>query len=204
MPVQDFVDRNADAFAFVALRGPLSLSPNDVIRTSRDPRHRTGVEGLWRSCADTGDLYRAHYEGLYCVGCEQFYLPGELLDGRCREHGTAPERVAEENWFFRLSRYAGRLRELIERGRIRIQPAERRNEVLGFIAGGLEDFSISCSTARARGWGIPVPDDPGQVVYVWWDALGNYLTALGYGTGGDDHGRFHDPSLPRRASARDR
>src|SRR6266568_154437 len=150
--VQDFVDANAAAF--VALVGPLSLSVDDVIRTSGDPRHRAGVERLWQACADAGDLYRKFYEGLYCVGCEAFYAASELDGGRCPEHGVRP----------------------------RIEPSGRRNEVLGFIAGGLADFSVSRSTARAHGWGIPVPGDPGQVIYVWWDALGNYVTALGYGT----------------------
>jgi len=181
--VQEFVDANADAF--VALAGPLSLSVDDVIRTSRDPRHRPGVEALWRACAEAGDLYRRHYEGLYCVGCEQFYTPGELPGGRCPEHGTQPQPVSEENWFFRLSRYAGQLHDLIASGTLRIEPAERRNEVLAQIAAGLEDFSVSRSAERAHGWGIPVPGDPSQVIYVWWDALGNYVTALGYGTGGD-------------------
>jgi methionyl-tRNA synthetase len=181
VPVQEFVDRNAAAF--VALREPLSLSVDDVIRTSRDARHRVGVERLWLACAEAGDLYRRHYEGLYCVGCEQFYTVAELDDGRCPEHGTAPQRVCEENWFFRLSRYADQLYELISSGRLRVEPAEHRNEVLSFIAGGLADFSVSRSTTRARGWGIPVPGDPGQVIYVWWDALGNYISALGYGAG---------------------
>lgn len=180
VPVQDLVDRNAEAFA--ALRAPLALSFDDFIRTSRDPRHRVGVERLWRRCAASGDLYRKHYEGLYCVGCEQFYTPTELVEGRCAEHGTEPQRVAEENWFFRLSRYADRLRDLISSGRLRVEPAVRRNEVLALIDGGLHDFSVSRSGTRARGWGIPVPDDPDQVVYVWWDALGNYVTSLGYGT----------------------
>jgi len=186
--VAALVDRNASAFA--ALRDPLSLSFDDFIRTGSDPRHRPGVERLWRACAASGDLYRKQYEGLYCVGCEQFYRPAELPDGLCPEHGTRPERVAEENWFFRLSRYAGQLHDLISSGRLRIEPAARRNEVLGFIAGGLEDFSASRSTARARGWGIPVPGDPDQVIYVWWDALGNYITAPGYGTGGEDYARW--------------
>ena len=186
--VAALVERNASAFA--ALRDPLSLSFDDFIRTGSDPRHRPGVERLWRACAASGDLYRKRYEGLYCVGCEQFYRPAELPGGLCPEHGTRPERVAEENWFFRLSRYAGELRDLITSGRLRIEPAARRNEVLGFIAGGLEDFSASRSTARARGWGIPVPGDPDQVIYVWWDALGNYITAPGYGTGGEDYERW--------------
>ncbi|SFQ05733.1 methionine--tRNA ligase [Actinomadura madurae] len=186
--VQEFVDALAEEF--VGLAGPLSLSVDDVIRTSRDPRHRAGVERLWRACAESGDLYRRHYEGLYCVGCEQFYGEAELVDGRCPEHGTVPQRVSEENWFFRLSRYTGRLHDLISSGRLRIEPAERRNEVLALIAGGLEDFSVSRSTERARGWGIPVPDDPSQVIYVWWDALGNYITALDYGRGGADFRRW--------------
>jgi methionyl-tRNA synthetase len=184
----ELVDRNAAAFA--ALREPLALSFDDFIRTGSDPRHLPGVERLWRACAASGDLYLKHYEGLYCVGCEQFYKPSELRSGRCPEHGTEPQRVAEENWFFRLSRYADQLHGLISSGRLRIEPAARRNEVLGFIEGGLEDFSASRSTARARGWGIPVPDDPSQVIYVWWDALGNYVTALGYGTEGRDYRRW--------------
>ncbi len=180
---RDLVNRNASAFA--ALREQLSLSFDDFIRTSTDPRHRPGVERLWRACAASGDLYRKSYQGLYCVRCEQFYAEAELVTGNCPEHGTPPERVAEENWFFRLSRYAGQLRELISSGRLRIEPASRRNEVLGFIAAGLADFSVSRTVARARGWGIAVPGDPGQVIYVWWDALGNYITSLRYGSGRD-------------------
>jgi methionyl-tRNA synthetase len=173
------VNRNASAFA--GLREHLSLSFDDFIRTSSDPRHRPGVERLWRACEASGDLYRKTYTGRYCVGCEQFYTETELDDGNCPDHGTPPQVVAEENWFFRLSEYADRLREEIQSGRLRIEPASRRNEVLGFIAGGLEDFSASRSVARARGWGIEVPGDPSQVIYVWWDALGNYITSLNYG-----------------------
>jgi methionyl-tRNA synthetase len=186
--VQEFVDAGAAAFA--GLAGPLSLSADDLIRTSSDPRHRAGVERLWRACAARGDLYRRHYEGLYCAGCEQFYTPPELTDGRCPEHGTAPELVAEENWFFRLSAYAAQLRGLIADAVIRVEPAGRRNEVLAFIDAGLQDFSVSRSAGRARGWGIPVPGDPSQVIYVWFDALANYLTALGYARDGEDLGRW--------------
>jgi methionyl-tRNA synthetase len=194
-PVRELVDQNAAAFT--ALGEPLGLSVDDVIHTSRDPRHRPGVERLWQACAQAGDLYRKQYEGLYCVGCEQFYTPQELRDGRCPEHDTVPEQVAEENWFFHLSRYAGQLQDLISTGELRIEPAGRRNEVLGFIQGGLDDFSISRSTARAHGWGIPVPGDPGQVIYVWWDALGNYITALGYGTDARDYQRWWTGSIRR-------
>ncbi len=177
------VNRNASEFA--GLREHLSLSYDDFIRTSSDPRHRPGVERLWRACAASGDLYRKTYQGLYCVGCEQFYTDAELDAGTCPDHGTPPQLVAEENWFFRLSKYADRLHAEISSGRLRIEPASRRNEVLGFIAGGLADFSVSRSVARARGWGIGVPGDPSQVIYVWWDALGNYITSLNYGSPGE-------------------
>ena len=185
---RELVNRNAATFA--DLRGPLALSYDDFIQTSSDPRHLVGAQRLWRACADRGDLYVKQYQGLYCVGCEQFYRPAELAAGRCPEHDTVPQPVSERNWFFQLSRYTGQLHDLISSGRLRVEPAGRRNEVLAFIAGGLEDFSISRSTQRAHGWGIPVPGDPGQVMYVWWDALGNYISALRYGTGGEEYQRW--------------
>src|SRR6266516_3592352 len=117
--------KNVLAAEAEGLPGPLGVAVDDFVRTSRQPRHRAGVHRLWRECAAAGDLYRRHYEGLYCVGCEQFYAPDELPGRRCPEHGTVPQRVAEENWFFRLSRYAGRLRELIEADRLRVRPAAR-------------------------------------------------------------------------------
>lgn len=195
VPVGDFVADNADRFA--ELREPLGLSFDDFIRTSADPRHRPGVERLWRECAAAGDFYRRGYDGLYCVGCEQFYLPAELTDGRCPEHGVVPETVAEQNWFFRLSRYTDALRQILESGRVRIEPPARRNEVLAFVRGGLADFSVSRPAGRAGGWGIPVPGDAEQVVYVWWDALTNYVTALGYGTGDDAYRRWWVESTER-------
>lgn len=186
--VRQWVDRHAAAIA--ALREPLNLSYDDFLRTSSDPRHPKGVERLWRACLAAGDLYPGRYAGLYCVGCESYYTADELPGGRCPEHGTEPERLAEDNWFFRLSRYAAPLREAIESGRLRIEPEGRRNEVLALIDGGLADFSVSRSRTRARGWGIPVPDDPDQVIYVWWDALGYYVTSLGYGTASADLERW--------------
>jgi len=184
--VADYVAHGAERFA--ALGPALDVSFDDFIRTSSDPRHRPGVEKLWAACAARGDLYRKAYSGLYCVGCERFYDRTELTaDGRCDEHGTAPELVEEENWFFRLSAYQDQLVDLVDSGRLRIEPASRRREVLAFLRAGLADFSASRSVARARGWGVPVPGDPGQVIYVWFDALANYITAPGYGT---DPARF--------------
>jgi methionyl-tRNA synthetase len=182
--IVDFVAENARRFA--DLRTPLALSYDDFIRTSADSRHAPGVLKLWQRCVQNGDFYQRRYSGLYCVGCEQFYSSAELVDGRCPEHGTVPENVVETNWFFRLTRYQDRLVELIESDTVRITPVQRRNEVLAFLRSGLQDISVSRPAARSGGWGIPVPGDPDQVVWVWWDALGNYVTALGYGT--DDVG----------------
>jgi methionyl-tRNA synthetase len=182
VPVADFIaERTA---RFEALRGPLDLSYDSFIRTSVDRRHRVGVEALWRTCVTSGDLYERDYEGLYCAGCEAFVAAGDLDQGRCREHDRTPELVTERNWFFRLSRYRAAIEDAIVSGRLRIEPVARRNEILAFVRGGLDDFSASRGSGRAGGWGIPVPGDPSQTIYVWFDALANYITDLGYG--GDD------------------
>jgi methionyl-tRNA synthetase len=195
VPVFDLVAGNAARF--LALKQSLDLSYDDFIRTSADRRHRRGAEHLWATCFRNGDIYKRPYHGLYCTGCEQFYTADELSDGHCPEHGTVPEHVAEANWFFRLSRYRGRLREIYARGDIEILPTSRRNEVLAWIENGLDDFSVSRSAARARGWGIPVPGDPDQVIYVWFDALANYITALGYGADAPLLSRFWLESASR-------
>lgn len=190
-----FVAENADAFERLA--GPLGLSLDDFIRTGSDPRHAPGVQRIWRRCAEAGDFTRRTYRGRYCTGCEQFYTDDELVDGRCPEHGTEPEPVEEENWFFALSRYAERIRTLITSGEVRIEPESRRNEILGLIEAGLPDVSVSRPAGRAAGWGIGVPGDPGQVIYVWWDALANYLTSLGYADDGSDYGTWWEGSAER-------
>lgn len=180
VPVPELVDRYAARFA--SLLEPLQIKADDFLRTSRDPRHAPAVEKLWRACEASGDFYRSRYEGLYCVRCERFIAPDELDDGLCPDHLVAPERVAEDNWFFRLSRHADHLGDLIRSRKLRILPEQHEREVLAFINDGLQDFSVSRSQERARGWGITVPGDPDQVVYVWFDALINYLSALGFGT----------------------
>ena len=179
-PVRVLVERHAEIFR--ALTGTLGISNDDFIRTSTEPRHLAGAQRLWRACDAAGDIYRRHYRGLYCVRCESFYAPDELVDGACPEHHIVPEVVEEENYFFRLSHYAERLAELLDTGALRVVPAWRHQEVRAFVARGLNDFSISRTQARARGWGIPVPGDAEQVMYVWFDALANYITALGYGS----------------------
>jgi methionyl-tRNA synthetase len=181
----EFVAARSDLFE--GLREPLALSYDDFIRTSADSRHRPGVERLWRACAAAGDLELRAYTGRYCGGCEAFLDDADLVDGVCPEHGTPPEPVEERNWFFRLSRHGEALEAAIRSGDLAIEPEHRRNEVLAVLRGGLADFSVSRPRERAGGWGIPVPGDPGQMVYVWFDALANYVTALGYGDGGGDY-----------------
>ncbi len=194
IPTRVLVDRNAAHY--YNLRNVLNLSFNDFIRTSAEPRHLAGVEKLWKACDERGDIYKRAYRGLYCVGCEQFYTESELVNGLCPEHLTAPSVIEEENYFFRLSRYADRLLELIESDRLRILPLKRKHEVLSFIRAGLNDFSISRSQARAHGWGIPVPGDSQQVIYVWFDALTNYITAPGYADDAPLYERYwvHNPN----------
>lgn len=183
IPVRELVARNAARFR--AMGEALGVAFDDFIRTSSDPRHIAGVYRLWNDCAKQGDIYKRAYHGLYCIGCETFYDESELVNGRCPIHETLPEIVEEENYFFRLSRYAAELEQRIESDQLRIVPEARKNEVLAFIRRGLRDFSISRSQVRAHGWGIPVPGDDSQVIYVWFDALTNYISALDYGNVND-------------------
>ncbi|MGL5810903.1 MAG: methionine--tRNA ligase, partial [Nocardioides sp.] len=169
-----------NAAAFSDMLDLLGMVASIFIRTSIDPRHEAGAVEIWRRMAEQDDIYSRDYQGLYCIGCEQFYAEDELVDGTCPEHFTVPEVVRETNYFFRLSRYQDRLREIIESGELTVVPASRQNEVLRFIESGLQDISISRSAARARGWGIDVPGDPSQVMYVWIDALTNYINGLGF------------------------
>lgn len=173
----EFVARNAARFA--DLREQLCLTWDAFVSTSESPLHRQRVNEIWQRCFERGDIYQARYAGLYCVGCEQFYIDSELADGCCPEHGAVVERIEETNYFFRLSRYQARLTRLIESGALAVRPETKKNEVLAFVRAGLSDFSISRSRERARGWGLPVPGDPTQVIYVWFDALINYLSGLG-------------------------
>lgn len=177
--IQEFVDQNATVFR--KLVEALDISVDTFIRTT-ELRHRKGVELFW-SQLNPEDLYAHSYEGLYCVGCEDFLLEKDLVEGICPDHRTAPEAIKEENIFFRLSRYQKQLEELIESDAIRILPVTRKNEVLRFIQQGLQDISLTRSKDRSEGWGIQVPENPDQIVYVWIDALINYLTGQGFGEG---------------------
>lgn len=180
VPTAVWVERNAAAFA--ELNAALGISADEFLRTSTSPAHAHAVRALWSACAASGDLYRHAYRGLYCIGCERFFEPAEAPEGRCPEHAAPLEEVEEENWFFRLSRHRQALLDAVEGGRLRIEPPGARAEVLAFLRGPVHDLSVSRSAIRARGWGLPVPGDDEQVVWVWFDALAHYLSALGYGT----------------------
>lgn len=178
LSTQELVDKYSRDFK--DLKQVLNLSWNQFIKTS-EKRHFIGAQKLWSACKKE-DIYKKSYAGLYCVGCEEFKKEADLIDGVCPEHKTKCEKVEEENYFFRLSNYQGQLAKLVQSDQLKIVPETRKNEVLSFIKSGLEDFSISRSVKRAKGWGVPVPNDLDQIMYVWFDALSNYITALGYGS----------------------
>ncbi len=175
-PVAEFVQENAEAFK--SLVGSLNLSLDQFIRTT-EKRHFSGAIKFWQAL-DPKDLELKTYDGLYCVGCEEFKNEKDLIDGKCPDHQKVPERVQEKNWFFKLSNYQEKLLRLIESNELRIYPEYRKNEVVSFIKSGLDDFSMSRSVERAKNWGVPVPGDESQIMYVWVDALANYITALDY------------------------
>jgi methionyl-tRNA synthetase len=152
------------------------------IRTT-DEGHKRFVQEFVQRIYDNGDIYEAVYSGLYCVGCEEFKTEDQLVDGKCPIHDTVPEWIEEKNYFFRLSKYQDRLLELYDDRPDFVQPNFRRNEARSFIASGLQDFSLS---RAGQPWGVPVPWDPEQVVYVWVDALINYVSALTYARPGED------------------
>jgi methionyl-tRNA synthetase len=162
---------------FRALWDRLGLKYNDFIRTTSD-RHKLGVQALWRRIRDNGFIYKGHYTGQYCV-FDELYVDAIGPGAPCPECGRPTETVQEENYFFKLSAFEQKLLQLYAEQPDFIRPETRRNEVASFVRSGLRDLSISRSTFS---WGIPVPDDPKHVIYVWLDALANYITALGYGT----------------------
>ncbi len=157
----------------------LDISYDDFIRTTEE-RHMKIVQHFFQKLYDQGDIYKGVYKGLYCTNCEAYYTEDELKEGNiCPVHERPVEWVEEESYFFRLSKYGERLLQHIEENPEFVQPVSRRNEVVSFIKQGLEDLSVSRTSFR---WGVPVPFDDKHVIYVWIDALTNYITALGYPT----------------------
>jgi methionyl-tRNA synthetase len=164
------------ALPFENLWKHLNISFSDFIRTT-EPRHYESVSELWRRCKQNGDIYLGEYEGWYCTSDEAFWTEGQLIDGKCPDCGRAVERIKEESYFFRLSKYQEPLLKFYRENPTFIYPRTRFNEVISFVESGLRDISVSRLRLK---WGIPVPDDPRHVIYVWFDALTNYITGVGF------------------------
>lgn len=170
---QDYVDKFAAEFK--KLKEVLNLSYDSFIRTTEE-KHLLAAKEIWRLCSEKGNIYKKKYKGLYCVGCESFKVESDLIDGKCPDHQKAPEELEEENYFFRLSKYQDYLITYLKNQKS-IIPEWRRLEMLKFVEGGLNDLSISREKKRMS-WGISVPDDEEHVMYVWFDALTNYISCL--------------------------
>ncbi|HWC37212.1 MAG TPA: methionine--tRNA ligase, partial [Acidimicrobiales bacterium] len=181
---KEWADRTA--VRFVEAWQQLGISYDDFIRTS-EPRHHLAVQRFLSAVNDNGHIELGTYEGLYCVRCEAYYTEADLVDGMCPIHGTPVELVKEENYFFKLSKFQDALLEWYEANPDAVQPESKRNEALGFIRQGLQDISITRTSLK---WGVPVPWDERHVFYVWYDALINYVTAIGYGEDPDRFARW--------------
>jgi methionyl-tRNA synthetase len=171
----------------------LQIANDDFIRTT-EPRHMDRVQKFLQGLMEAGFIYEGKYEGPYCVGCEEFKLPGDLDEGKCKIHSKPVEMVSETNWFFKLSAFVQPLIDHYKKNPEACEPSSARNEVLAFLEGGVSDLSISRSSFN---WGIPVPWDTKQVVYVWFDALLNYATAVGLTDAPDsESGKFFKKTWP--------
>ncbi|TAN32935.1 methionine--tRNA ligase [Patescibacteria group bacterium] len=177
-PVEKFAAEKSAKFQ--SLADQCNISNNDFIRTTEE-RHIKRAKKFWELAQKNGDIYKKQYSGLYCVGCESFKTEKDLMDGKCSLHNTAPEILTEENYFFRLSRFQKSLEKLFKKNKSFVYPASRYNEMQNVLRSGLEDISISREKKKLP-WGIEVPGDAEQVMYVWFDALTNYITALGWGS----------------------
>src|SRR3989344_1982139 len=176
--VMQFADEISDKFKELAKI--LNISNDDFIRTTDEKRHLPAVYKLWEEFKKNGDIYKKKYKGLYCEGCESFKTEKEVVGGKCALHPKMDiKEIEEENYFFRLSKYLPEIKKIIKKGKIKIIPRSKKNEILGMIKGGLDD--VSFSRAKEKYWGWPVPGDENQVFYVWQDALPNYISAIGYG-----------------------
>lgn len=180
VPVQEFIDKNSNLFLELSKKLNVKF---DVWQKGSDPKHHSSSQRLWELCDKNGDIYKKSYTGLYCVGCELFYEKEELNEkGQCYEHpGKKLEKVSEENYFFKLSKYQNHLIKLFTSNTLEIVPEFRKNEMLSFLKNPLQDISISRSNERAKNWGVPVPNDVSQKMYVWFDALNIYQSGVGFG-----------------------
>ena len=177
--IKEFLDRNVGSFK--TLYNLLNISYDNFIRTTNKKVHYPGAQKLWNALAASGDIYKKKYKGLYCVGCESFKTERELVNNRCPHHPTREiEVIEEENYFFKLSKYKDKIIEIIEKDQYKVVPKTRKNEILSFLK---EAKDVSFSRPKTSlPWGIPVPGDDDHVMYVWCDALSNYITGVGYGS----------------------
>lgn len=185
---------------FQQLTQVLNISNDDFIRTTDQKRHWPTVKEFWLKLMTKGDLYKKKYQGLYCIGCEAFLKEKDLVNGQCPIHQKKPELIEEENYFFRLTKYLSQVKKEIKENKIKIIPVSRRNEILSLLEQPIEDISVSRVKEKCS-WGIPVPNDPQQVIYVWFEALLNYLYPQKYWPAdvhclGKDIVRFHSIIWP--------
>lgn len=194
---KELVDRNVPAYIELYRRIGISYDESDgFIRTTDQKRHWPTVVELWKRLQKAGMLERRTYSGLYCQGCERFLTKRDIVDGKCPIHNSVPEEVSEDNWFFLLSKESKWLKDLLTREKdgYKIVPGSRAHETLSLIEQGLEDVSFS-RPKSSLSWGIPVPDDPDQTMYVWCDALTNYISGLGYFTKNENSKFWEDAEV---------
>jgi methionyl-tRNA synthetase len=188
IPVQEMVDQNAEKFK--DLMKQYRISHDQFIRTSDQKKHWPAVQKLWKKMEANGDIYAGEYKGLYCVGCEEFKIEKDLVDGKCPNHPNRPlQELEQKNYFFRLSKYSEQIANILKSGQVKIVPSFRANEIISLCESGLEDVSFSRPKEQLS-WGIPVPGDDSQVMYVWCDALANYISALDYENEGELFKKF--------------
>ncbi|MBI2023497.1 methionine--tRNA ligase [Candidatus Giovannonibacteria bacterium] len=183
---REFVDEKSALFS--ELLKKLSITNDLFIRTTDKELHWPGVEALWKKMAESGDIYKGFYSGFYCVGHEAFITSKDIADGVCALHKKAPEKIEEENYFFKLAKYAPEIKKLIQSGGVKILPEWRIPEIINMLE-DIPDISFS-RPSKDLAWGIPVPGDNSQTIYVWADALPNYITGLGYGRGGVNYQKY--------------
>jgi len=178
LTAQEFVDKNSGDIQ--RLTKELNISNNFFLRTTDKKAHWNGATEIWNILKNNGDIYKKKYSGNYCSGCERFVTEKDLVNGKCPDHPTLKiESISEENYFFKLSKYSDKIRKLVKENILRIYPEHWKNDFLALTKDGLTDVSFSRNKKQLP-WGIPVPDDDEQVMYVWCDALTNYLTGIGY------------------------
>ncbi len=185
--VEELVDTNAQKFK--DMMSQYAIQYDQFIRTSDQEKHWPSVHKIWEKMAEKGDIYKGEYKGLYCVGCEEYKLEKDLVEGNCPNHDTAPEEVEQENYFFKLSKYSDQIAELLKSKKLRIVPEYRANEIIAMCEQGLEDVSFSRPKEQLS-WGVPVPGDEDQVMYVWCDALTNYISGLDYANEGELYKKY--------------